>query len=82
MTSDLLREHERPSGHPVLPTSREQVGHLEGLPRWITLELIYYTIRVWQPYYKQSLSLSDAVDILLNMQVFRRVLSVSAAPHA
>lgn len=33
-------------------------------PGWITAELVELTIRVWQPYYRETLSVEEAIDIL------------------
>ena len=38
---------------------------MQGLPAWISSELIEDTIRVWQPYYDQPLTVDDAIQILL-----------------
>ena len=38
---------------------------MQGLPAWISSELIEDTIRVWQPYYEQPLTVDDAIQILL-----------------
>jgi hypothetical protein len=40
---------------------------LNGLPSWITPELISETIRAWQPYYAQPLTVQDAIGILLSV---------------
>lgn len=49
----------------------------EGLPRWITRELIEQTIRVWQRYYRQPLTIHDAADMLMATSRLFRVLSRS-----
>ncbi len=38
-----------------------------GSPPWVTPELIADTIATWQPYYKESLTENDALDILLSV---------------
>jgi hypothetical protein len=38
-----------------------------GLPNWITAELIADTLRVWQPYYKETLTIDDAAEIVMNV---------------
>lgn len=38
-----------------------------GAPGWITQELIAQTIDTWQPYYTESLTAQDALEILLNV---------------
>lgn len=51
-----------------------------GAPRWITAELIAETIAVWQPYYDQSLTVDDALEILLNVtELFDRMDDVDEA---
>jgi hypothetical protein len=46
-----------------------------GAPSWVTLELIEDTIRVWQPYYEQPLTVEDALSILMNFGQLTDVLS-------
>ena len=36
-----------------------------GTPPWISADLIAHTIRVWEPYYKHSLTKEEAVEILV-----------------
>lgn len=48
-----------------------------GAPSWMTPELIAHTIRVWQPYYSDSLTPDDAVTILRNVSELFGVLSRS-----
>lgn len=36
------------------------------LPAWIDQELICYTIRVWQPYYIDTLTVDIALEMLTN----------------
>jgi hypothetical protein len=38
----------------------------DGLPVWITPQLVHLTLKVWQRYYAETLSNDDAVTILLN----------------
>lgn len=40
---------------------------LQGLPSWITAELIAETIEIWQPKYAEPLTEHDAIEILLNV---------------
>jgi hypothetical protein len=35
-------------------------------PSWITHELVELTLKVWQPYYDEPLTVDDAVTILRN----------------
>lgn len=39
----------------------------EGFPRGITASDVAYTIEVWQPHYRKTLSESDAVEMLVNV---------------
>ncbi len=48
---------------------------LQGLPSWITADLISETIRAWQPYYAQPLTVQDAIGILLGVGNVFAVLS-------
>lgn len=49
-----------------LPASHA-TNKLQGLPDWITPELIQETLAVWQPQYKERLTQRDAVEILLSV---------------
>ena len=46
-----------------------------GTPKWITMDLVRETIRVWQPYYSAPISLDDAVTILSRMGQLFNILS-------
>jgi len=35
-----------------------------GTPDWITAELIEATLKVWQPYYQNSLTVEEAIDMI------------------
>jgi hypothetical protein len=35
-----------------------------GTPDWLTAELIALTLHVWQPYYREPLTLEAAVEII------------------
>jgi hypothetical protein len=35
-----------------------------GAPAWVTAALIEHTIRVWQPYYANPLTIEDAIDMM------------------
>ena len=52
---------------------------LQGLPSWITTDLISETIQVWQPYYAQPLTFQDAIGILLSVGNVFAVLSGSSS---
>ncbi len=52
---------------------------LQGLPSWITPELISETIRSWQPYYAQPLTVQEAIGILLGVGNLFAVLSGSSS---
>ena len=47
----------------------------EGLPSWITPDLIRETIRVWKKYYVDSLTPEDAATIVENVGRLFGVLS-------
>jgi hypothetical protein len=53
------------------PPSRIPLEHqasmLEGAPAWVTEQLIASTLRVWQPFYNESLTAADALEILLGV---------------
>ena len=34
-------------------------------PAWITDDLVAYTLKTWQPFYKKRLTRSDAIEMLL-----------------
>jgi len=51
-----------------------------GTPRWITEELIADTLRVWQPYYKEALTVDDAVEILVNVTNLFEVCRSATSP--
>ena len=40
---------------------------LQGIPPWITPELIADTVRTWQRYYTEPLTAKDAVGILVGV---------------
>lgn len=46
-----------------------------GAPAWVSCELIEETIRVWQPYYAESLTVDDAVAIIQAVQQLLREIS-------
>lgn len=35
-----------------------------GAPAWVTATLVEHTLRVWQPYYANPLTVEDAIDIM------------------
>lgn len=35
-----------------------------GTPAWITPELVELTLKTWQPYYSQPLTLDDAIGMI------------------
>ena len=52
---------------------------LQGIPSWITPELIADTVRVWQPYYTEPLTAKDAVGILMGVgNLFTSLSGVSS----
>lgn len=36
-----------------------------GAPNWVTVELIQQTLKVWQPFYSQTLIPEDALEIIM-----------------
>jgi len=51
-----------------------------GAPDWITAELIDATIRTWQPFYKDVLTVDDAVTILVDVGRLFDALSSRSPP--
>ena len=52
---------------------------LQGIPSWITPELIADTIRTWQRYYTEPLTAKDAVGILVSVgNLFASLSGVSS----
>ncbi len=39
----------------------------DGAPDWITNELLVETLETWQPYYGGSLTVEDALEILVGV---------------
>ena len=39
----------------------------KGRPAWVTAELLEQTIAAWQQFYDHSLTLDDALEIILNV---------------
>ena len=46
-----------------------------GAPDWVTPELLAHTQRVWQPYYPETLSELDVLDILLRTAALFEVVA-------
>ena len=46
-----------------------------GTPAWITPKLVQSTLETWQPFYKEPLTLDDAVTILISVGRLFEVLS-------
>ena len=62
--------------HPT-PTSADspnQSGSALARPSWVTSELIKSTLTTWQPYYTETLTEQDAVEMLLTVGNLYRVL--------
>jgi hypothetical protein len=51
-----------------------------GAPAWITVELIEHTIRVWQPYYADPLTASEALAIINSTSRLIEALSREPLP--
>ena len=47
---------------------------IQGLPDWITPELIAETLDVWQPHYDKQLTDGDAIEILLGVAALLDVI--------
>ncbi|MEP3480850.1 MAG: hypothetical protein ABJZ55_16500 [Fuerstiella sp.] len=54
---------------------KDEVVLPAGLPSWITGPLVEQTIRVWQPFYSQTLIPRDAIEILLSTDSIINALS-------
>ena len=52
-----------------------------GAPAWVTPELLAHTLRVWQPYYRETLTELDALDILLNAAQLVRAFTDDSPQH-
>ncbi len=52
-----------------------------GAPDWVTPELLTHTLRVWQPYYVETLTELDAMDILLNAAHLVRAFTDDLPPR-
>ena len=63
----------------MVPRPEQQKSSVQGLPpgtpAWITPELVELTLKVWQPYYRQTLSVEDSITILRNAGELVRTLS-------
>ena len=46
-----------------------------GSPDWITAELIEQTIRVWQPHYEATLTVDEAITMIMNVGRLYQALS-------
>jgi hypothetical protein len=46
-----------------------------GSPAWITADLVDYTIRVWQPFYKQPVTVDEAIAIIEGAGRLLRILA-------
>lgn len=60
--------------HPKAEVYRWYFAVPPGSPTWITPERIEYTLRVWQPRYKQLLTAEEALEILINVRNLLDVL--------
>ena len=47
-----------------LPPEPAHEPSVPGLPGWVTAEWLQETVRVWQPYYKDPLTIRDAAEII------------------
>ena len=46
-----------------------------GAPRWVTLQLLEETLRVWQPYYKNPLTSEEALGMIMSVSQLNSVLT-------
>ena len=53
---------------------REIAEVLTGAPTWITEDLVVNTLETWQPHYRERLTASGAIEILLSVGNFFDVL--------
>jgi hypothetical protein len=61
----------------MIPAPKNIAAIPPGAPAWITVELIEETIRVWQPYYADTLSVSEALEILKGAERILQMLAQS-----
>lgn len=55
----------------------QQQSNQQGLPDWISPDLIEATIEVWQPSYSERLTAEDAIEILLGVGILLDALGDS-----
>ena len=65
----------KPAQQKPCADSHDHVVVPEGTPPWITPALIRETIATWQPFYRDSITVDDAVKILTNVGRLFEVLS-------
>lgn len=49
-----------------LPPPSAEKDRIPGLPDWVTDDWLKETIRAWQPYYKDPLTIQDAAEIIMS----------------
>lgn len=68
-----------PSGIPSAKADRGESSSVvvvpPGAPRWVTPELLEHTLRVWQRYYKNPLTVDDALGMILSASQLNSVLT-------
>lgn len=62
------------------PEGGEFITVPAGTPDWITPALIERTIKVWQPYYAEVLSVEEAITMIQNAGRLFSALSSEASP--
>lgn len=51
-----------------------------GTPAWVTPQLVERTLRVWQPYYENPLTLNDALIMILAVGRLYEVVAPGTGP--
>jgi hypothetical protein len=64
----------RDTAHPQ-PSHSAKAGLDPALPAWITPERIVATRSTWQPYYTETLTDEDAIEMLMTVGNLYRVLA-------
>ncbi len=57
------------------PSPHDDIVVPDGAPAWITPALIRETLATWQPFYRDSMTVDDAVTILKSVGRLFEVLS-------
>ena len=57
------------------PSAGDPLTLPAGTPDWISPQLVEQTLRVWQPYSRQLLTVADAIEMILNVGRLSNALS-------